>query len=121
MKVIKRYGLVLILVFLSYFIGLLIAAGPNGDMENAYYFSQLFSSILLVFSLIVAMMQYSISSEEQVRLQEREIEVREHDILEFETARVQKAIDLANYYKDNILVYVNILDSVYTDCGIKNY
>lgn len=116
----KKMWIVAIVTLLIYFIGVGFFGIYTKDMEYVYYFSQIFSAIFVVLGVVVAMLQYLISSSEQSRARERELEIRERELLEIEKDRIQNAINLASYYKDNILDNIAIIDSIYEDTGIKD-
>lgn len=104
---------------LIYIIGIVIVSCVCKDIEKVSFFSEIFSAFFVVGGVVVAMMQYIITSNEQVNTRKRELELREKEILEIEKDRIQSAISLANYYKDNILHNISIVDSIYKSTGIK--
>lgn len=116
----KKIGIAAILTLLLYFIGVIFFGIYTQNMESVYYFSQIFSAIFVVLGVVVAMLQYLISANEQSRARERELEIRELELLEIEKDRIQNAINLASYYKDNILDNITIIDAIYEDTGIKD-
>ena len=107
-----------IIIFL-YIVGIVIVGILCKDMESVCYFSQIYSALFVVCGVVIAMMQYIITSNEQTNTRKRELELREKEMLEIEKDRIQNAINLANYYKDNILDNIFIIDSIYEDTGIK--
>lgn len=74
-------------------------------LEVTYYVSQIISVIILTASAAVAVWQYYIVSKDSVR--------------EIRVIQVQKAIDLAMYYKDNILNKYQAVWYVFENTGIK--
>ena len=71
---------------------------PDGKdrLETSECISQILMSVFAIFGVIVALWQYIIYSR-------REIELKDKEIYDMDKARIQKAIDLAAYFKDNVL------------------
>lgn len=89
-------------------------------IEVACYVSQILSSLFVVLGVVIALLQYVASTYDSKALREREMELREKEIIDLEKDRVQKAIDLSEYYKDNILHNIFIVQSVYKDMKIMD-
>lgn len=87
-------------------------------LENVYYLSQVMASIFVMLGAIIAIWQYILSSKDSIRNREREYQLHEKEIFEMEKDRVQKAIDLAGYYKDNILEDTMLIKHIYREIGI---
>ncbi len=87
-------------------------------LENVYYLSQVMASIFVMLGTIIAIWQYILSSHDSAKNREREYQLHEKEIFEMEKDRVQKAIDLAGYYKDNILQNTMLIKHVYKKIGI---
>ena len=115
----KKIIIATCIITFCYALGVAIVGFIFKDMEHIYYFSQIFSALFVIGGVVIAMMQYIITSNEQVSTRKRELELREKEILEIEKDRIQNAINLANYYKDNILHSIFIIDAIYEDTGIK--
>lgn len=90
----------------------------TGALENVYYLSQVMASIFVMVGTIIAIWQYILSSHDSAQNREREYQLHEKEIFEMEKDRVQKAIDLAGYYKDNILQNTMLIKHVYKKIGI---
>ena len=88
-------------------------------LENVYYLSQIMASIFVMLGTIIAIWQYILSSRDSAKNREREYQLHEKEIFEMEKDRIQKAIDLAGYYKDNILQNTILIKHVYEMVGIK--
>lgn len=73
-------------------------------LENTYYLSQILCSFIVIIGGIVAVGQYVLA---------KDIERKK-----FHNARVQKAIDLSEYYKDNILCNMTFIYAVYEELNI---
>lgn len=73
-------------------------------IELIMFSSQIVSSIFVIIGTVIAVWQYYLSSSKRIK--------------ELEFSRVEKAIELSNYYKDNILDRYSILKSVFDDYGI---
>lgn len=66
--------------------------------------SQLVSAIFVIIGTVIAVWQYWMSSSQAMN--------------ECSTARVHKAIELSNYYKENVLTGYSYVRMVLNDCGI---
>ena len=73
-------------------------------LEKMYYLSQIITSVFVSVGVLVAGWQYVLSSKSE--------------ILKNRNEKVQKAIDLSEYYKDNILDKYCILFYVFTRCNM---
>ena len=73
-------------------------------IELLYYNSQIVSSIFVVTGVVIAGWQYYLSSKSA--------------IVQMDIERVQRAIDLAEYYKDNILEKYGPIKLVYEESGV---
>lgn len=74
------------------------------SLENTYYLSQIMCSFIVIIGGIVAVWQYVLAKDVERK--------------KFHNARVQKAIDLSEYYKDNILCNMTFINAVYEDLNI---
>lgn len=84
--------------------GIKSALSENLILCNVYYITQIFASLAVVIAGIFAAWQYFITSRaERVRLN---------------TDCIQRAINLAEYYKNNILEKYIVVQYVYHRCGI---
>jgi hypothetical protein len=72
-------------------------------LETLYYTTQIVSSIFVVSGVVVAVWQYYLSC--------RDVKTN------LEIMQVQRAIDLSEYYKDNILKYLPAIYYVFDKCG----
>ncbi len=73
-------------------------------LETFYYSTQIISSMFVVGGVVIAVWQYYLSSKS----------ARD----ELEIKQVQRAIDLSEYYKDNILKYVPAITYIFNESGI---
>lgn len=89
-------------------------------LTQLYEKTQIISTWLLLVGTIVAVWQYLLSSNQNMNNKKRELEIREREIYENEKQRIEKAIDLAEYYKDNILSSGAIIHEVFNEVGILN-
>ena len=89
-------------------------------IEVSYYISQILSALFVILGVVIALLQYVASTYDSQAMREREMELHEKEIIDLEKDRVQKAIDLSEYYKDNILHKIFIIDSVYKDMKITD-
>lgn len=75
-------------------------------LTNVYYVTQILVSISVVIGAFIGISQY---------VQSAKIEK-----YKFDNDRIQKAIDLAEYYKDNILCNMTFIVQVYEAIGIRD-
>ena len=80
-------------------------ADPAHYMEILYYSSQVVSCTFVISGVVIAVWQYYLSS----RSAKTNLEV----------VQVQRAIDLASYYKDNILRFQSAISYIYSYSGIS--
>lgn len=73
-------------------------------LSNVYYFTQIATSVAVVIGGIIGIWQYTLTARAE----------RAKDNVE----RIQRAIDLAGYYKDNILEAYAIIRNVFKDSGL---
>jgi hypothetical protein len=73
--------------------------------ELLYYTSQITSSIFVISGVVIAVWQYYLSSKSSKT--------------NLEINRVQRAIDLSEYYKDNILNYYPAIKYIFDNTGIS--
>lgn len=78
--------------------------GINNYIETLYYTTQIISSIFVISGVVIAVWQYYLTSKST----KTEIEIQQ----------VQRAIDLSEYYKDNILKYYPAIDYIFDKTGI---
>lgn len=102
-------GLIICLAIILEFIGALIAYnldnyGADSYLETLYYTTQIISSIFVISGVVIAVWQYYLTSKST----KTEIEIQQ----------VQRAIDLSEYYKDNILKYYPAIEYIYDKTGI---
>ena len=76
----------------------------NSNLEIVYYASQIISSIFVIAGVVIAVWQYFITARSQLN--------------QLSVDRIQKAIDLSEYYKDNILHKSTPIRFVYEQSGI---
>lgn len=72
--------------------------------EILYYTSQIISSIFVISGVVIAVWQYYLSSKSAKT--------------DLEIQQVQRAIDLSEYYKDNILNYYPAIKYIFKETGI---
>ncbi len=87
-------------------------------LENVNYIIQIIVGIFVVIGTFIAVWQYILASKDSKNNREREYQLHEKEIFEMEKDRVQRAIDLAGYYKDNILPNTMLIRHVYQEIGI---
>lgn len=85
-----------------------------------------FSYIAIIFGTVLALVQYKLNSIQMKEAVKRDKELTElrmkslsMEIAQIELKQVQKAIELAEYYKDNILRLFEAVDYVYRNAGIQ--
>lgn len=102
---------IIILVFAIVFSPLLIKEmslinEDTSKMDIILNISQIISAIFVIVGTFIAVWQYYLSSKS--------------NIIKLNTDRVQKAIDLSRYYKDEILYPYSMLKAVYVQAGITD-
>ena len=75
-------------------------------IEIIAYASEVVSALYLILGTIIAVWQYYVSSQKNIEKMQRD--------------QIQKAIDLAGYYKDNILPGYSALKLVYSKSELQN-
>lgn len=79
---------------------------PETDyLLRLYYGAQIVASLTVLIGGVIGVWQYYLASKDSIR--------------NVAILRVQKAVDLSNYYKDNILVYTAPIDYVFENSGLK--
>lgn len=73
-------------------------------LENAYYLTQILCSFVVIIGGIIGVWQYILAKQAEVN--------------QYQNNRIQKAIDLAEYYKDNILYCITFINQVYEESGL---
>lgn len=102
--------IVLVLIpIVIFFLSIILLEGniidtDNSRIENTYYIAQILSSIFVISGVVVAVWQYFLTSRSQ--------------ITQINIEQIQKAIDLSEYYKDNILEKYGPIYHVYESSGI---
>ncbi len=81
-------------------------------LETMYYGTQICGTIVLVFTLIVAVAQYFFHKGEYKENHRFNVELHEH-------RKREKALELTGFYKDNILGHTIMFNRVYQKIGIK--
>lgn len=97
-------GLIMIFVPQVVFQLPLIGESNISGIELIVFSSQIVSALFVIIGTVIAVCQYYLSSSMQMK--------------EVEFKRVEKAIELSNYYKDNILDKYSVIKGVFDDCGI---
>ncbi len=75
-------------------------------LENIYYVINIFAGIVMIVSIVVAVWQYILSSHAEKAKMDNE--------------RIQRAIDLSEYYKDNILNRFGVMKYMFQQLGIED-
>ncbi|MGN0366750.1 MAG: hypothetical protein ACI4E5_12540 [Suilimivivens sp.] len=73
--------------------------------EILYYISQFITSIFVISGVVIAVWQYYLASKSA----RNELEIKQ----------VQRAIDLSEYYKDNILKYAPAISYIFDEIGVS--
>lgn len=80
-----------------------ISSGED-ELENLYYIMQILGSFVVIIGGIVGVWQYILSKRAESN--------------RYNNSRIQKAIDLSEYYKDNILCNISFIYHVYRESKI---
>ena len=70
----------------------------GSNLEKVYYKSQIIGIFVAIVGVIISVRQY--------------VHTSNNEIVKFKNDQVQKAIDLAEYYKDNILCNMYMINQV---------
>lgn len=73
-------------------------------LEDAYYITQILCAFVVMLGGIIGVWQYILAKQTEKN--------------QYHNNRIQKAIDLSEYYKDNILCYITFIHAVYKEAGI---
>lgn len=102
-------GLIISLTIIWEIIGAIIAYNfdsyeTSSYIETLYYTTQIMSSIFVISGVVIAVWQYYLTSKSTKT--------------ELEIQQVQRAIDLSEYYKDNILKHLPAIEYIFDETGI---
>lgn len=89
-------------------------------MENVYYVISSISSVVMCVGVVIALRQYFLAKKQNKALMERESQIREKELFEMEKDRIQRAIDLSGFYKDNIIDKWSLVSVFYSNIGIED-
>lgn len=98
-------GLVLFLLVLI-FMFLYLKKLPNEELGKLYNITQIIGIFVTIVGVIIAVRQY--------------VQTSQNEIIKFENDQVRKSIELAEYYKNNILNNMVIIKNVYRISGISD-
>lgn len=126
----KKFFVILVIAAIAYicretlrvnqvngFVGLL---KNSVALENLNNVIQIICGIFVIIGTFIAVWQYSLSVNDSHENREREYQLHKKEVFEMEKDRVQKAIDLAGYYKDYIVHDYAILKTIYTEMGVSD-
>lgn len=100
-------GLLIILPVILSSILAVFFCRENPILERLCWTFQIISSIFVIAGVVIAVWQYYLSSRDSRT--------------NLEIIQVQRAIDLSEYYKDNILAYFPAIRYIYEESGIQKY
>lgn len=89
-------------------------------MEKVYYVVAIICSIATTIGVCISLWQYIFIRKQSKSQHERELDLREKELYEVQKDRIQKAIDLSGYYKDNIIDKSPLIMQVYKHTGIMD-
>lgn len=90
------------------------------SIERIQELFQIFSAIAVIAGTIIALIQYISNSRDAKQARKQEVKLYKLQIQELEKDRVQRAIELSGYFKDNVICYMNILKHMYDSTGISS-
>lgn len=112
----KRSFVLIIAIILGYMILPVFRVGDNWEflatkmdkvtLEKVYFLSQIVASCFVAIGALIAVWQYYLSSKAE--------------IARYNNEKVQKAVDMAEYYKDEILTNYGLLKDVFEETKLKN-
>ena len=89
-----------------------------GKLESFALTIQIVANIFVVIAGLVAVKKYLADIKERNNALEKELKIREKELYQKELKTITKAIDLAGFYKDEILTNSRKLRSIYKKIGI---
>jgi len=92
----------------------------DSKMGNVYYVISSISSVVMCIGVVVALRQYFLAKKQNKALMERESQIREKELFEMGKDRIQRAIDLSGFYKDNIIDKWSLVSIFYSQIGIED-
>jgi len=108
-----------IVLFIVYFaLVLCLPFSRINILGRAYYVSQVLVGFFLILTFVLAICQYLLSARQFIETQKKERERINLQIEEIQSARRQKAINLAGFYKDRIIVGASLISRVYKASGL---
>ena len=105
LKKVQATILIVVAILLEIVIAFLFRGKKESYAENLSYACDFVSSIFVIGGVVIAVWQYYLSS----KCENRNLQI----------VQVQRAIDLSEYYKDNILKYSPCIIYIFEHTGIK--
>lgn len=99
----KAITLIVSAVIIEFISAALLRSSSKPYVECLYYTSQIISSIFVISGVVIAVWQYYLSSQSA-----------KHNL---EIIQVQRAIDMSEYFKDNILRYYPAIHYIFDRSG----
>jgi len=104
-KKVQAAALIIFAILLEIFVAFFFKGKKGSYAENLSYACDFVSSIFVIGGVVIAVWQYYLSS----KCKNRNLQI----------VQVQRAIDLSEYYKDNILRYSPGIMYIFDNTGIK--
>lgn len=90
----------------------------SAELIEISQFIEIITNIFVIVAGCVAISQYLLSVQNTKKTLLKDIEIREKEIYQRDREKIVKAIELARYYKDEILPSMRKLKKIYKEIGI---
>lgn len=101
----KHKCFIIVYIFILIVLIFILQALSNSNLETIYYITQILGIFIVMTGTFIALKQYLLTSR--------------NEIIKFNNDQIQKSIDLAEYYKNNILCNMILIDQVYHHTGMS--
>lgn len=104
-------GVIIGVLVLSVLLALCFRTNEESYLESVYYSIQIISALFVIGGVVIAVWQYILTSN-------RENELKEEQLEEVRRVKNKEAIELTQFYKDNIINKISIITKVYRETKI---
>lgn len=104
-------GVIIGVLVISVLLAIIFRSKEESYLESVYYASQIISALFVIGGVVIAVWQYILTSR-------RENELKEEQLEEVKRVRSKEAIELTQFYKDNIINKISIITKVYKETKI---
>lgn len=104
-------GVIIGVLVISVLLAIIFRSKEESYLESVYYAIQIISALFVIGGVVIAVWQYILTSR-------RENELKEEQLEEVKRVRSKEAIELTQFYKDNIINKISIITKVYKETKI---